>query len=100
MAECDPTIVDNLHSLEVDGWVLAYSTGESGAPPVFGDLRPREDGSWIFSYVGLPETFRVAAATAGEAKAVEESYTRQFASHIIYDWETRRGLEWFRPNAR
>ena len=83
----DPDVLASLHSLEVDGWVLAYSTGESGAPPVFGDLRPREDGNWLFSYVGLPETFRVAAATADEAKAVAESYTRQFVSHIVYDWE-------------
>ena len=70
----DPAILESLRSLERDGWVLAYSTGVSG-PPVFGDLRPQEDGTWHFSYHGLPGEFRVAAATADEAKAVSEVYT-------------------------
>lgn len=85
--ECDSAILDNLRSLEGNGWVLAYTTGVSNRPPVFGDVRPKEDGSWRFSYVGLPETFRVAAATADEAKAVEAPYTRDFVSHIVYDWQ-------------
>ena len=85
-AKCDPVILQSLRSLEGDGWVLAYSTGASGSAPVFGDLHPREDGTWFFFYVGLPETFRLAAATADEAKVVDQPYTRQFASHIVYDW--------------
>lgn len=82
----DPAILESLRSLEGDGWVLAYSTGVSG-PPVFGDLRPREDGTWHFSYHDVPVAFRVAAATADEARAVEEIYTRPFVCHIVYDWE-------------
>ena len=62
-AKYDPAILASLRSLEGDGWVLAYSTGVN-APPVFGDLLPREDGAWRFSYYGVPETFRVAAASA------------------------------------
>jgi len=85
--QCEPVILDNLHSLEGDGWVLAYSTGVSG-PPVFGNVRPQENGTWHYSYVGLPETFRVAAATAGRAQAAETPYTREFVSNIVYDWET------------
>lgn len=84
--ECDPAILDQLRSLEGDGWVLAYTTGVSG-PPVFGDVRPREDGSWRYSYVGLPEIFRIAAATADEARAVEAPYTRDFVGNIVYDWQ-------------
>ena len=84
----DPIILANLHSLEGEyTGLLAYSTGKANTPPVSGDLRPGADGNWRFGYLGLPETFRVAAATADEAKAVEESYTRQFVSHIVYDWE-------------
>ena len=86
-SECDSTILDNLRSLEGNGWVLAYSTGISNRAPVFGDVRPREDGTWRFSYVGLPETFRVAAATADEARAVEAPYTREFVGNIVYDWQ-------------
>lgn len=86
-AACDPVILQNLRSLEGDGWVLAYSTGASENAPVAGSLHPREDGTWFFFYLGLPETFRVAAATADGAKVVESSYTRQFVSHIVYDWQ-------------
>lgn len=85
--EYDFTILESLRSLEGDGWVLAYSTGVSG-PPVFGDLRPREDGTWHFSYHGLPDTFRIAAATADAAQAAEVPYTREFFSNIVYDWQT------------
>ena len=84
----DPAILANLLSLEGDGWVLAYTTGVAGRPPVFGDVRPREDGTWRYSYVGLPNTFRVAVAAAGEARAAEAPYTREYFSSIVYDWET------------
>lgn len=84
--ERDPAILENLRSLEGDGWVLAYTTGVSG-PPVFGDVHPQEDGSWRYSYIGLPETFRVAAATADVAQAAETPYTREFVGNIVYDWQ-------------
>lgn len=83
----DPALLEKLRTLEGGGWVLAYSTGADGKAPVFGDLRPGADGDWRFSYVGLPETFRVAAATADGAKAADGPYTRQFVSHIVYDWQ-------------
>ncbi len=97
--ECDPALLDNLRSLEGDGWVLAYTTGTKG-PPVFGDVRPREDGTWRFSYVGLPESFRVAAATADEAKAAEVSYTRDFVDNIVYDWQANTVREATPPPLR
>lgn len=86
--ECDPVILDNLRSLEGDGWVLAYTTGAANRAPVFGNVRPQSDGTWRYSYVGLPKTFRVAAATADRAQAAETPYTREFVSNIVYDWET------------
>lgn len=98
--ECAPAILDKLRSLEGEGWVLAYSTGVSNRAPVFGDVRPREDGSWRFSYVGLPETFRVAAATAAQAKAAEVPYTRDFVGNIIYDWEANTVREATPPPLR
>lgn len=85
---CDPAILNNLRSLEGDGWVLAYSTGLSGKAPVFGDVRPQEDGTWRYSYIGVPETFRIAAATEDKAQAAETPYTREYFSSIVYDWET------------
>lgn len=83
-----PASLESLRSLEEDGWVLAYTTGASSHAPVFGDVRPRENGTWHYFYIGLPETFRVASATADEAQAVEIPYTRDFVSHIVYDWQT------------
>lgn len=85
---CNAVILDNLRSLEGNGWVLAYSTGVSGRPPVFGDLRPQENGAWRYSYAGLPDTFRVAAATIDEARAVEVPYARDYFDNIVYDWES------------
>ncbi len=68
--------------------MLAYTTGVAGRAPVFGSVLPREDGAWQFSYIGLPETFRVAVATEGWARASKTVYTRRFTDHIIYDWES------------
>lgn len=87
-AKYDPGILANLHSLEGGGWVLAYSTGVDHMAPVFGDLASREDGTWRFSYSGLPGTFRIAAATADMAQATEKSYTRSFIDEVVYDWES------------
>ncbi len=86
-SQYDPAILASLRSLEGDGWVLAYSTGTGGIP-VFGDLTPQEGGVWRYYYIGLPETFRVAAATAGQAQAAEAPYTRDYFDSIVYDWQT------------
>ena len=88
LEEADPAVLDTLRSIEGDGWVLAYTTGVAGRAPVFGSVLPREDGAWQFSYIGLPETFRVAVATEGWARASKTVYTRRFTDHIIYDWES------------
>ncbi len=96
----DPAILDRLRSLEGDGWVLAYTTGAARNAPVFGDVRPREDGTWHYFYIGLPETFRVAAATADEAKAVDAPYTRDFVGNIVYDWQTNTVREATPPPLR
>lgn len=84
----DPAITEQLHSLEGDGWVLAYSTGVSGRAPVFGSVHPHSGLTWQFSYSGLPETFRVAAATAEGAQVSETVYTRRYVDTILYDWES------------
>ena len=84
----DQDLIASLHTLEGDGWVLACTTGTSGAP-IFGDLLPNEAGQYVYSYFGLPQTFRLAAATAGGAQATEESYTRtRFHTNLVYDWSS------------
>lgn len=84
----DPELLSALHSLEGDGWVLACTTGTSG-PPIFGDLLPNDAGQYVYSYFGLPQTFRLAVATQDGAQATEESYTRvRFHTNLVYDWST------------
>ena len=73
LEETDPALLDTLRSIEGDGWVLAYTTGVAGRAPVFGSVLPREDGAWQFSYIGLPETFRVAVATEAGPGPVKRS---------------------------
>ncbi len=85
---CDPAALDRLRALEGEGWVLAYTTGVENRPPVFGSVIPDEGGIWRFSYVGLPDTFRIAAATRDEAQVAETSYTRRFTDNIVYDWQS------------
>lgn len=98
--ERNPAILASLRSLEGDGWVLAYSTGLARRAPVFGDVRPGENGAWRFSYIGLPEIFRVAAATADQAQAAEVPYTRDFVGNIVYDWEANTVREATPPPLR
>lgn len=90
---CDPVLLEDLHALEGDGWVLACATGVSG-PPIFGDLRPNENGQYVYSYYGLPRTFRLAVATEDGAQATEESYTRiRFHTNLVYDWSSNTVTE-------
>lgn len=83
----EPDILEQLHSLENDRWVLACATGTGGAP-IFGDIAPQADGTYWFGYFGLPTTFRLAAATASSAQATAEAYTRtRFHTNLVYDWQ-------------
>ncbi len=84
----DGAVLARLRSLEGDGWVLALTTGvDEITVPIFGDVAPREDGTYYFSYFGLPQTFRLAAATATEAKAMEAPFTRtRYYTNMVYDW--------------
>lgn len=84
----DQTVMERLHSLEGHGWVLVVSTGRS--VPVFGDVYPsgsqNGDPVYHFSYSGLPGEFKLAAATAEEAKTTDLFTRDRFVSHLIYDW--------------
>ena len=83
----DQDLIASLHTLEGDGWVLALLTGSY--LPIFGDLTPDRNGEYVYSYHGLPDTFRLAVATSEGAQAVEQPYTRQlFHTVLVYDWAT------------
>lgn len=84
----DQTVMERLHSLEGDGWVLVVSTGRS--VPVFGDVYPSGYTSgkptYHFSYTGLPGEFKLAAATADEVKTSELFVRERFYTNVVYDW--------------
>ena len=84
----DQTVMERLHSLEGDGWVLAVSTGRS--VPVFGDVYPSGHANgnpvYHFSYTGLPGAFKLAAATAHEVKTTDLFVRERFYTNAVYDW--------------
>ena len=84
----DQTVMERLHSLEGDGWVLAVSTGRS--IPVFGDVYPsgytNGKPTYHFSYTGLPGKFKLAAATADDVKTTELFARERFYTNAVYDW--------------
>lgn len=86
-ADYDPDLLQGLWDWEVDGWYPALAGGTS--VPLFGDLRPGEDGTHRFTYYGLPRAFRIAVSGPDGAWATAEPFTRTvFYTHLTYDWET------------
>ncbi len=86
-ADYDPDLLQGLWDWEVDGWYPALAGGTS--VPLFGDLRPGEDGTYRFTYYGLPRAFRIAVSGPDGAWATAEPFTRTvFYTHLTYDWET------------
>lgn len=84
----DQAVMERLHSLEGDGWVLVVSTGRS--VPVFGYVYPsgytNGNPTYHFSYTGLPGEFKLAAATADEAKTTQLFVRERFYTSVVYDW--------------
>lgn len=84
----DQAVMERLHSLEEDGWVLVVSTGRS--IPVFGNVCPsgytNGNPTYHFSYTGLPGEFKLAAATADEAKTTQLFIRERFYTSVVYDW--------------
>lgn len=94
-AKYDPAVLDNLRSLEGDGWTL------SGYAYPYDDTSPREDGTWLFYREGFSEPFRVAVATADCAQAAETPYTPSGTFvNIVYDWEANTVRETTPPPLR
>ena len=71
-------------------WTAEYPALAGGTSvPLFGDLRPGEDGTHRFTYYGLPRAFRIAVSGPDGAQATDEPFTRTvFYTHLTYDWET------------
>ena len=80
-----PAILSHLHDWEGEGWYPAFAGGTKA--PLFGDIIPEEGNIFRFTYFGLPETFRIAAATAEGGQATAEAFTRTaFYTNLTYDF--------------
>lgn len=87
LEDYDPALIEGLRHWEAEGWYPALVRGTN--LPLFGDLTPGADGTHTFSYVGLPDTFRIAVSSAGGAQATAEPFTRTvFHTELVYDYES------------
>lgn len=81
----NPAILSHLHDWEGEGWYPAFAGGTKA--PLFGDIIPEEGNIFRFTYFGLPETFRIATATAEGGQATAEAFTRTaFYTNLTYDF--------------
>jgi hypothetical protein len=89
------TMLAAMRAHETDGWQLARITGT--AIPIFGDIRCEvKDGEATvkFSYVGIPDRFKVIAATEDGRVTVSNVVERHaFASVVYFDYATGRAME-------
>ncbi|MBU5434483.1 hypothetical protein [Pseudoflavonifractor sp. MSJ-37] len=87
----DPDLLTGLRQWEGEGWYPAFSGGTD--VPLFGDITPREDGTFYFTYFGLPDTFRIGVSAAEGAKLSDQTIRRTtFYSHVTYDWATNEAV--------
>ena len=83
-AALDPELLQALRSAVPDGWVACLSGGRS--IPINGKLT-EENGLHTFSYVGVPETYRVILVTEIGESWVSEPMTRRFLQcSATVDW--------------
>lgn len=61
-AEYNEDMLRALRAYEKDGWYAAMASGT--LTPVFGSLTA-EDGRHVFSYIGVPDEFKIIIVTAG-----------------------------------
>lgn len=84
----DPALLERLQSYNADGWSAAYSGGTNA--PLFGDLIGFAEGTeriHIFSYAGLPETYRIIVVTESGKTVVSETMKRAaLQSSVRFDY--------------
>ncbi len=88
-SDYDAAKLELLHSCENEGWYPALAGG-SVSVPLFGDLIGERDGAsmrHVFSYLGVPDRFRVAIVTPDNRIIVsEEIRTHAFYAVVSCDY--------------
>lgn len=96
-AALDRTLMDGLLAAVPEGWHACSLQGTRQGVPMFGDLDGRNaqttaadvwrEGLHRFSYLGVPETFRVLAVTqSGKIFCSEPLARHAFQSSVTLDW--------------
>lgn len=83
---CDPKMLDLLFSYTDEGLYPAFAHGTPS--PMWGSLLPNENGNHIFSYVGVPDEFKIIIVTeSGEVKVSDiiKRNTMEISLNLNYD---------------
>lgn len=85
-AALDETLLQKLADSAPEGWLLTQLDGT--AAPCWGDIvgQARPDGSreHVFSYFGLPNTYRILLVTEDGAAVLTDAYTRPALQSTVY----------------
>lgn len=74
-----------------EGWHACVTQG-NGAP-IYGGLSPNDDGVHYFSYVGVPDTYRILIVTnSGEVWISDTLQRKVLQSSVTVNWETKETL--------
>ena len=87
----DPQIITLLYHYESKGWLPALTNGGTGGP-MHGSLTGKPGKNRMihkFSYVGVPQTYRIIIVTKSGKIHVTDAYTRKaLQSSVTYDYAT------------
>lgn len=89
LAALDLELLNALRSAVPEGWHACLAQGTVG-PPMWGDLTPNEQGLHTFSYLGLPDTYRILMVTkTGEVFLSEVCTRKVLQSSATVDWAAK-----------
>ena len=84
--ELDQELLSALEAAVPEGWHACTVQGTAHGP-MWGHLTPAEDDVHLFSYVGVPEEFRVLMVTAEGEVFLSSAYTRRLLQDgLTLDW--------------
>ena len=87
--ELDQELLSALEAAVPEGWHACTVQGTAHGP-MWGHLTPEEDDVHLFSYVGVPEEFRVLMVTAEGEVFLSSAYTRRLLQDgLTLDWGER-----------
>lgn len=91
LAELDQDMLAELIGSVPEGWHACITQG--GNVPIFGELTS-DDGVHYFSYLGVPDTYRILVVTrSGEIWSSNTLERKVLQGSVTVDWETKQTLQ-------